>query len=322
MSFGDHLEELRDCLIRAMLGVAVATVFTLIFGKSILLVIFLPLLIVQHANGLQPNLQALAPADAFAAYMKIAFLAGLILAMPWVLHQIWRFVAAGLYAHERRFARSLTAGSSVLFILGVLFLYFIVLPIVLQFFISFNRAFAVDNLSPYGFQRFILSGQEPTPVVGPAVAEPFPICPDDPTDPKPGDAWVNAATRRLTIQTNQGPWSVPLEPGSASPAVQSQFAIHSYVGFVLNLSLAFGLAFETPLVVFFLAWSGLVSTAAMIKGRRYVIFGIAVIAGVITPPDVLSQLLLGFPMYFLFELGIWIAKLNDRRRAEPCTATT
>ena len=85
MSFGDHLEELRSCLVRALLGVVAATIFALIFGKEILNFICLPLLIVQYVNKLPPQLQVLAPAAGFTAYLKIGLLSGLILAMPWVL---------------------------------------------------------------------------------------------------------------------------------------------------------------------------------------------------------------------------------------------
>src|SRR3990172_4500330 len=123
MSFGEHLEELRSCLIRALVGVAIVAVFTFIFGRDILNIIFRPLWMVQFANGLQPNLQALAPTDAFTAYLKISLLSALILAMPWVLHQTWNFVALGLYTKEKRFIRGVVWASSGLFVLGVLFLY-------------------------------------------------------------------------------------------------------------------------------------------------------------------------------------------------------
>jgi len=314
MSFGDHLEELRSCLIRALLGVALATALALMFGTSVLSIVFRPLLTVQQANGLQPRLQALGPTDAFAAYMKISFLTGFLVSMPWVLHQGWRFVAAGLYAHERRFVQMLTWASSGLFAIGVLFLYFVALPIVLQFFISFNRSFEASGLMPSAFQRLLLqipdSKTHATDNVGPLQV---PVLGDDPADQKTG-MWINSRTRRLVVRTPDGLWSTPLEPAAVSPAVHSEFAIDFYISFVLQLALAFGIAFETPLVVSFIAWTGIVSAASMVRARRYIIFAIVVIAAVITPPDVMSQLLLAIPMYLLFELGLQIAKVAERAK--------
>ncbi|MEK6797749.1 MAG: twin-arginine translocase subunit TatC [Planctomycetota bacterium] len=323
MSFGDHLEELRTRLIRALVGVAIACVGTLSFGEWILEWLFRPLWIVQRANGLQPNLQSLAPTDAFGAYMKMSFLAAFILAMPWILYQAWTFVASGLYSHERRFARRLTIASSGLFLVGVLFLYFLVLPVVLQFFISFNRAFEAKDLSPSFVHRLIGSaGNPPPPDVEPAARFNIPIRHDDPTDADPGDVWINSQTNRLVIRREDGEYSAPLEPHRVAPMVESQFAIPSYLSFVLMLALAFGVAFETPIVVCFLAWSGLMSSAAMRAYRRHIIFAIVVIAAVITPPDVVSQLTLCIPMYGLFELGLVAASMMERGRRTGQAGTT
>jgi sec-independent protein translocase protein TatC len=322
MSFGDHLDELRSCLIRALIGVALATALALMFGTTVLDIVFRPLLIVQHANGLQPRLQALGPTDAFAAYMRISFLTGFIVSMPWVLRQAWQFVASGLYPHERRFVRMLTWASSGLFAIGVVFLYFVVLPIVLQFFVSFNRSFEVSGLMPSAFQRLLL--QIPTPKEAPTEgADPLqvPVLREDPRDGKTG-LWINAATRRLVVRTPEGLWSAPLEPDAVSPTVYSEFAIDFYISFVLQLALAFGIAFETPLVVCFIAWIGIVSSATMIRSRRYIIFGIVVIAAVITPPDVMSQLLLAVPMYLLFELGLQIARVAERTKRKSANPTS
>jgi Tat protein translocase TatC len=323
MSFGDHLEELRRCLVRSLIGVALAGVLTLSFGRQILQIIFRPLWTVQFANGLQPNLQVLAPTDAFTAYLKVSALSALILAMPWVLHQMWHFVAAGLYFRERRFVKSLVWSSSGLFVVGVLFLYYLVLPLVLQFFITFNRAFGVADLSPSALQRVLLPERTlSAETTGTSAYMQLPVRREDPPDAKPGEPWVNAATRRLMLKTNEGVWSIPFESGPTSPAMQSQFAVDQYISFVLLLSLAFGIAFETPIVVCFLAWTGLVSTATMAQGRRYVVLGTAVASAVMTPTaDILNQMLLAVPMYVLFEAGLWIARRMERRKTAQAGAT-
>jgi len=316
MSFGDHLEELRSCLIRALIGVVLSAAVCLYFGRSILEFLCLPLLIVQHAHGLQPRLQVLAPAGAFLAYLKIACLTGLIVAMPWVLYQAWKFVALGLYKHERRFVRMLVPASLTLFILGVLFLYYVVLPIALNFFISFNKHFDSPTLAPSAFERLLLSSEKeapPPPTESPLLN--LPLRPTDPERPADGDAWVNTTTRRLTVKLPNGVWSASLEQGSVARSMQSEFALDAYVSFVLLLALAFGIAFETPIVVFFLAWSGLVPVATMARGRRYVLLVVVILAAVLTPPDVFSQLLLAGPMYALFELGLLIARTTRRGSA-------
>ncbi len=317
MSFGDHLDELRRCLIRALIGVILALAVTLTFGTEILEIIFRPLWTVQVANGLQPNLQVLAPMDAFTAYLKVSALSALILSMPWLLHQLWRFVAAGLYSRERRFVKSMVWSSSGLFIVGVLFLYYIVLPLVLQFFITFNRAFGVADLSPSPLQRVLLPERSVASDTSQVVnAVPLSIRHDNPPEPKPGDAWVNAVTRRLMLMTNDGVWSIPFEVGPTSPAMQSQFAVNEYISFVLMLALAFGIAFETPVVVCFLAWTGIITTATMAGGRRYVILGTIVVSAVMTPSaDILNQMLLAVPIYVLFEVGLWFARRTERRKA-------
>lgn len=121
MSFGDHLEELRSCMLWALVGVVAGAIVSLVFGKEILAIIFAPLLFVQNANGLPMELLALAPTAGFVAYLKIGILSGLIISMPWVLFHAWNFVAAGLYKNERNLVLKLIPASVVLFVTGVLF---------------------------------------------------------------------------------------------------------------------------------------------------------------------------------------------------------
>ena len=315
MSFGDHLEELRSYLIRAMIGLALSTALCLVFGKNILSLIFHPLLVVQEASGMNPHLQVLSPSGAFTAYLKIGILSGMILSMPWVLYQMWSFVATGLFKRERRFVRLLVPASTGLFVAGVMFMYFIVLPIVLRFFISFNNSFPLHDLSPTVIERAILSDR-PTPSLPDAAnALNVPLLEQDPSEPRAGDLWVNATRRRLMFMAPTGLWSMPFEVGAMSPAIQSQFAIDYYISFVLMLALGFGVAFETPVVVYFLARTGLVTTTAMKRGRRYVLLGAVLSAAMLTPPDIISQLLLAGPIYLLFELGLLFARAVERKAA-------
>jgi len=316
MSFGDHLDELRRALIRAIVGIAIAAGACLLFGKEILALVCIPLWRVQHANGLPPQLQVLSPTAAFTAYLKIAMLAGLIVSMPWVLYQAWSFAVSGLYSHERRFAKLFVPTASALFAIGVLFVYYIVLPIVLQFFISFNKSFETADLAPTAFQRLLLSEpQEPQASVPSGAALTLPLFIRDPEHPENGATWVNETTRTLMVKTPTGILSAPLDVGPVRSPMQSQFAIDYYVSFVLMLALGFGIAFETPIAVFFLARTGIVPVGMMQRARRYVVLACILLGAILTPPDVISQMLLAVPMYALFEIGLLAARLADRHAA-------
>ena len=108
-------------------------------------------------------------------------------------------------------------------------------------------------------------------------------------------------------------------PGTTSDPMQSQFAVDFYISFVLMLALAFGIAFETPVVVFFLAWSGIVPTATMVRSRRYILLGTVIASALLTPPDIISQMLLAGPMYLLFELGVLVARFAERKPSATST---
>ena len=205
--------------------------------------------------------------------------------------------------------------SAVLFATGVIFMYFIVLPVVLNFFITFNQSFGMPSLERSGLAKLLLGNDEQPPA--PPVTDDWPSLPvvgADPDEPPAGSVWVNAHQRRLKIQTDGGLLTIPLETADTAAAVRSEFGMKFYISFVLGLALAFGLAFELPIAVMFLSATHLVPARAMAKGRRYVIFGIFVATAVLTPPDVISQILLAIPMIALFEGGLLAAHLIERRR--------
>ncbi|MCH8150236.1 MAG: twin-arginine translocase subunit TatC, partial [Planctomycetes bacterium] len=226
MSIGDHLDELRSCIVRALVGVALGAVVGFVFGKEILGIICRPLLVVQFANGLQPGAQVLSPSTAFLAYLKISLLSGLIIASPWVIYQIWRFVASGLYGNEKRFASAMLLPAIGLFAAGVAFLYFIVLPIVLNFFIVFNKNFELPSLTPTAFQRLLLPDDSDKPVDEAQVETlALPLLTENPKEPPPGQAWINTTSRRLVVSTSDGLLSSPMEVGATASTLQSHFAL-------------------------------------------------------------------------------------------------
>jgi sec-independent protein translocase protein TatC len=184
-------------------------------------------------------LQVIAVAAGLISYIKIALITGLLLSSPWVFYQLWMFVAAGLYPHEKRYVNIAAPFSAVLFVSGALFFLIVVAPLTLKFLVSFNER-VLD--------------------------------------------------------------------------VNSQFTFQHYISFVSHLMLVFGLAFQTPTAIFFLNRTGLVSIEALNKSRKIVVLAIFIVAAMATPPDVISQVTLAVPLYLLFELGILLSYIATLRK--------
>jgi sec-independent protein translocase protein TatC len=238
-TFISHLVELRDRLVKASIGVAIACVALLIWPGPQRLYNFLaePMLASLPAGS---KLIATGIAAPFLVPMKITLVLAIIVALPWVFYQIWAFVAPGLYAHEKRLVLPLVISSSVLFIAGVAFCYFLV----------FGRVFHFIN--------------------------------------------------------DFAPSSISVTPD-----------IENYLDFIMSMCLAFGAAFEVPVVVVILVRMGLVSIEKLKAIRPYAIVGAFVIAAIVTPPDVVSQLALAIPMCLLFELGLLLAPVFVRATQAP-----
>ncbi|NIA07925.1 MAG: twin-arginine translocase subunit TatC [Actinobacteria bacterium] len=237
MSFSDHIEELRGRLIKALIGIGMASAICLYFGDAILTFIRRPLEAALLEYGHQPQLISLSPVEFFNVYIRVGLLCGLMLASPWVLYQIWSFVAAGLHKHEKKWVLIFGPASLVLFVAGLACLYYAVLPLTLRFFLRFGE-------------------------------------------------------------------------GMATP----MFAWSFYISMVLSFALGFGIGFQTPLVVIFLALSGLVPVSQLKHMRKFIIVGVLTLAAILTPPDWQSQMLLALPMLGLFELGLLTARLMVRRQ--------
>jgi len=238
-TFLSHLIELRERLVRSIVVFAVCCIPTLYFSAELYDVLAHPLMQSLPQGSRMIATGVISP---FLIPMKIGFFAALVLALPFILYQVWAFVAPGLYAHEKRLALPLVVSSTLLFVAGMLFCYFIV----------FGRVFA-----------FIASF---------------------------------------------APKSISVAPD-----------IEAYFNFVLGMFIAFGLAFEVPVVVVVLVLAGLVSVEQLREWRGYVVVGIFVIAAIVTPPDVVSQIALAVPMCLLYEAGIIVGQMVSKRRAAEAT---
>ena len=235
-TFLSHLIELRNRLLWSIIAVVVVFVCLAPWAKDIYHLVSQPMLAQLPKGGRMVATEITSP---FFIPFKITFLAAVVVSSPLLLYQAWAFVAPGLYAHEKRLVAPLVIASTVLFVTGMAFAYFLVFPVV------------------FGVMRtFTPEGVDWMPDIG------------------------------------------------------------TYLSFVVNMFIAFGVAFEVPIVVVLLVRVGLVSVAKLKQVRPYVIVGAFIIAAVVTPPDVTSQLLLALPLCLLYEAGVLVSSFIARPKEE------
>jgi sec-independent protein translocase protein TatC len=154
MSLGDHLDELRMRLLRALVGLVIGAIIGFICGRYIIEFIKEPYTDAMDAMGLEARLIVLAPAQGFVSYVKISLISGLILSSPWVFYQIWMFIAAGLYPNEKRYVYLAAPFSAALFVAGAFFFLLVVAPITLGFLVKFNENW-IRATSSFTFPDYI-----------------------------------------------------------------------------------------------------------------------------------------------------------------------
>lgn len=237
MPFTSHLDELRKRLIRILIAVGIGFVACWYFREWLFQVITAPLVKVlpQNSHMIYTSLP-----EAFFNYMKISFYASLFLTSPFTLYQLWKFVSPGLYPTEKKYVAPFVISSTILFIGGVLFGYYLALPPAYSFFVEFSS----DFLKP-------------------------------------------------------------------------MFSLKEYLSLSLKLLLAFGLSFELPVFIFFMAKIGIVSSKTLAKQRRYAILVIFIAAAILTPsPDAVTQIIMAIPLMILYEFSIFIARFAEKKHPE------
>lgn len=314
MSFGDHLEELRRRIIYALVGFIAAVVLCFNFGGIIIETLTTPYYIAMHQQGFDPRMVQLNPIESFVEYFKITMEFALVLSAPWILYQLWLFVAAGLYASEQRIVKLFAPTSILLFVIGASFMVLIVLSGLLAFLINISTWFPLP--SP---DNFLYRWLAPPAVVQmekpPTDALPvsIPVLSDDPTSPADGEMWINRRTRRICVQYDGEVHYSKLQPAARQQFVEPFFSISQYLGFVVSLALAFGLGFQIPIVVVFLITLGLVPAEQLAAARRHVLIGVLLFSAILTPtPDIATMLLLAVPMYLLYEAGLIVGRTMNR----------
>ena len=293
MSLGDHLEELRRRLILALIGIVPLLVAALMFGKPLLALLIGPLRDELRQASQPSGLLATGPFETFAVYLQISMIATVIVGSPWILYHLWKFIEPGLYSNERSFVHILVPLSTILTLSSALFLYFVVLPVILAFFINFGTQL----------------GQDATPTAELAqgiVLPALPVLEGDPPDPQLGQQWINTdlMQMRTVVPKRDGSLAVVGAELVAGAGITQQYRVSEYIKTVLNLALAFGIGFQTPVVVLLLGWAGIVERATLAKYRKYAVAVCTVAGAVLTPADPLSMMLLAIPLYILFELGM------------------
>lgn len=227
MTLMEHLDELRKRLTIIVIVNVLATI--LLFGKTNDIMTYL----LAVNPGL--DLVYITPSELLTVYIKLSFIIAIVICSPVTIYQIWAFIEKGLYKNEKIYIAITLIFGVMLFIIGVLFCYFLVLPTTLDFFI------------------------------------------------------------RIAIEE-----------------VTSMISIDSYVSFVNTMLLSFGVVFELPVLVFLFTKLEILKPEFLKKNRGIIIVGIFVVAAFITPPDVISQIMLALPLMLLMEISILICTFVDK----------
>lgn len=292
MPLGDHLEELRKRLLWALLGLVPIALVCMGFGTYLLNFLVEPARAALRAAGQADSLIQTGPLETFGTYMKVSLIAAVVFGSPWVLYQVWRFVAPGLYQHERRFVYFLLPLSGLLTISGLVFLFRIILPVILAWLVKFG---ALVSPAP------ITVAPLPPGTVLPTI----PLLTGDPPAPEPGQVWLNTTLMEVRVCVgleNNVPdvRAVTLHRGTG---IVPQFRVSEYVSLLLTLTLAFAAAFQAPLIVLLLGWMGVVDQGLLGRYRRHAILVCAILAAFLMPGDPLSMVMLWLPLMALYELG-------------------
>jgi sec-independent protein translocase protein TatC len=302
MTIGEHLEELRKRLFLGLGGFMLAFIIFMIpsVGEHVVYYVCRPLFIALAHNKLPAQVHFTDPAEVFMTYIKAAMISAAAIAGPWIIYQMWLFVAAGLYAHERKYVTKYLPLSILLFLTGVTFLYFYVLPLMLEFFIGFQIGMPMN----IGQIEGIKGTNSGIPLV-------LPLLNQDPTNPAPGSVWINATTGMIKICIAQGNFRVI--PFGSESVTTPIITLATYFDMVIGMLLSFGVAFQLPLIVLALVRIGILEVAQLKHMRRIVYFALTIISAVIVPDVATGMIALMIPLVLLYELGILLASWNTKK---------
>jgi sec-independent protein translocase protein TatC len=262
----EHLAELRTRLIRSVLAFTVGMVICFTVAEPILNFLSQPIADVLRARGEDPRLIFTAPQEKFFVLVRISFIGGFALAFPVIAHQLWRFVAPGLYRNEKNAFLPFVISSPALFLLGAAFAHYVVTPLAMNFFIGFSDAI-------------------------PALAN---------------------------LVAGQGDFETPPEAREMTTVFLG--SVRESLDLSLKFIFAFGLCFQLPVLLTLMGKAGLVSAPGLRSVRKYAMVGILVLAALVTPPDVITQIILFTVVYGLYEVSIQLVARVERRRERDLRA--
>ncbi len=230
----EHLEELRRRLIRSLIALGVGTGLCYNWAEDIYKALLRPLLVQLPGNS---RLIFTELTEAFLTYFKVALWGGFILSSPVIFYHLWRFVSPGLYRKERKLVLACVGWSTAGLLGGMAFGFYVAIPQVFSFFLSFGRSIIVPM-----------------------------------------------------------------------PSMKESLSL------ILRLLLTFGVMFELPLLLYLLGRAGIIPSILLRKGRKVAVVGVLLLGAFLTPPDAVSQVLIAVPLYLLYEVGIVLCSLGERRR--------
>ena len=302
MTVGEHLEELRWRMILALIGFFVAMAVCLGFGEHFLTFFCRPLLDALKTEDLTTILTYTTLTEPFMLYLKISMIGGAIFAGPWIIYQLWLFVAAGLYPNERKAITRYIPLSISLFIIGVVFVYLCVLPLTFKFFLQFASGIGLPHSSEATLVDVPLQNRVMIPRIEGNLK-----------DPRNGDLWINEKERRLYTFLDGKTRVIMI---GANQLLTPHLTISDYIDLVITFMLTFGLAFQLPLVVLALVRIGIVEIDFLRKQRKMVYFVMAIVAAFVAPGDVVTSMLaLLIPLMILYEFGLWLAARQLKQTA-------
>ncbi|WP_308917293.1 twin-arginine translocase subunit TatC [Jannaschia sp. LMIT008] len=264
----EHLAELRTRLIRAVAAFLVGMVICFAFAQDLLAFLLGPIEDTMRSLGdPNPSMQYTAPQEYFFTQIRVSVVAGLMVSFPVIAHQLWRFVAPGLYRTEQSAFLPFLLASPLLFLLGAAFAHYVVVPLAMQFFLGFADV------------REVIVGVIPTEVPeGVVITEPV----------------------------------APADDGGIDIVFDGK--VNESLDITLKMIVAFGLCFQLPVLLTLMGKAGLVSADGLGHVRKYAVVGILLLAALVTPPDVITQIILFVVVYGLYEVSIQLVRIVERKR--------
>ncbi len=249
----EHLTELRSRLIRSVIAFLIGMIISFYFWNPAFNFLTQPICQALELRNQDCSLILIKLQEGFFVAIKISLLGGLVLSFPIIGHQLWRFVAPGLYRDEKNAFLPFLIASPVMFMLGATFAFYIVIPLAFDFFL--------------GFQQMAEAAE-----------------------------------------------SGSVEAFATDAGITFQGSVAEYLSLTIKFILAFGLCFQLPVLLTLMGKAGLVSSRGLGQVRKYAVVGILVLAAVVTPPDIITQVILFVVVYGLYEISIWLVRGVERRR--------